>query len=164
MNIIVRLLLLIANYLHMQYNCNMNDFKLVCAKYGIRATTVRAQLYALLKQSSPLLAAEFIDMAKNQGFDTVTIYRTLNLFHKLGIVYEFGSGKQRTIQLHQPDHDDHHHFIRCVSCNKVARFEDPAIEQQLLAIAQKKGFALIDSHYLEIIGTCASCNQLSRTA
>lgn len=142
----------------------MNEFKQLCAKYGIRATTVRGQLFVLLKESSPLLAAEFIDIAKNKGFDSVTVYRTLGLFYKLGIIYEFGSGKQRTLQLHEPNHDDHHHFIRCKTCNKVARFEDSAIEQQLLTVAKQKGFSSISSHYLEIIGTCARCDQLLRTA
>lgn len=142
----------------------MNDFQSLCAHYGIRATTVRRQLYELFVSTNPILAAEFIDLARAKGFDTVTIYRTIALFSKLGIMYEFGSGKQRTLQLYNPSHGDHHHFIRCSNCNKVAHFGDSALEQQLLEISQQKGFATINSHYLEIIGTCKACNQFARTA
>ncbi len=141
----------------------MNEFKSLCAAYGIKATTVRRQLFELLKLRSPILAADFIDVAKSQGFDSVTIYRTINLFSRLGIIYEFGSGKQRTLQLHEPEHTDHHHFIRCESCNKVARFEDDAIENQLLSISRHKGFVEVKTHYLEVIGVCVSCAQFSRT-
>ena len=142
----------------------MNDFQSLCAHYGIRATTVRRQLYELFAKNNPILAAEFIDLARANGFDTVTVYRTIALFYKLGIMDEFGSGKQRTLQLHNPNHGDHHHYIRCSSCDKVAHFGDSAIEQQLLAISRQKGFAAVNSHYLEIIGTCKACSQFARTA
>lgn len=142
----------------------MNNFNQLCAAYGMRATTVRRQLYALLQQHSPLLAAEYIDIAQRQGFDTVSIYRTVNLFQKLGIIYEFGSGKQRTIQLQTKSNDQHHHYIRCDSCNKVAKFEDSYIEQQLLAVAKQNGFMSVNSHYLEVVGTCVACGSFSRTA
>lgn len=148
----------------MQYCCNMKDFQHICSHYGIRSTTVRKQLYELLRDNSPILAGEFIDIAVNKGFDSVSVYRTINLFTKLGIVYEFGSGKQRTLQLSAPNHDDHHHFIRCSLCNKVAHFGDSSIEQQLLTIAQLKGFESIESHYLEMIGKCKSCAQFTRSA
>lgn len=142
----------------------MNNFKTICSEYGIKATTVRRQLYELFRQNSPILAAEFINLAKSQGFDTVTIYRTINLFSQIGIIYEFGSGKQRTLQLQVTNHHSHHHYIRCQSCNKVVRFEDAAIEKKLLDISVQNGFVSVDSHFLEIIGVCFSCNQLSRTA
>ena len=93
----------------------MNEFNQLCATYGIRATTVRRQLYTLLQQKSPLLAAEFIDIAQQQGFDTVSIYRTINLFQKIGVIYEFGSGKQRTLQIQAKTNDDHHHYIKVIS-------------------------------------------------
>lgn len=141
----------------------MNDFQSLCAHYGIRATTVRRQLLELLRNISPVLAAEYIDIAHKEGFDTVTVYRTIALFTKLGLVYEFGAGKQRTLQLHEPSHNDHHHFIRCNRCDQVARFEDSMIEQKLTEISRQKGFAKIESHYLEVIGTCIVCYQLSRT-
>lgn len=141
----------------------MNEFQSLCAHYGIRATTVRKQLFELLRKTSPILATEFIEVARNRGFDTVSIYRTIALFSKLGIIYEFGSGRNRTLQLHQPNHQEHHHFIRCGSCDKVAKFEDKVIEEQLGNISKNKGFYNINSHYLEVIGTCYSCHQFSRT-
>lgn len=141
----------------------MNEFQSLCARYGVRATTVRRQLFELIKQCSPILATEFIEVARTKGFDTVSTYRTISLFNKMGIVYEFGSGRNRTIQLHQPSNTRHHHFIRCNKCGKVAQFEDEVIEKQLGEISTSKGFKSINSHYLEVIGTCTSCAQFSRT-
>lgn len=142
----------------------MNEFIRFCAKNNIKTTTVRKQLYVLLSQNSPILASEFISLAKQNGFDSVSVYRTINLFIKYGLVFEFGFGKQKTLQLHEPDGHSHHHYIRCVNCDRVARFEDNVIEKQLLNIANSKDFATVSSHYLEIMGTCNRCYQLERTA
>lgn len=163
-NIIIDAIFLFAIYLHLQYYCNMNEFQSLCARYGVRATTVRRQLFELIQNTSPILATEFMEVARNKGFDTVSIYRTITLFNRLGVIYEFGSGRNRTIQLHQPSHGEHHHFIRCNKCDKVAQFEDVVIEKQLGEISKSKGFKTINSHYLEVIGTCTSCAQFSRSA
>ncbi len=159
------LLSLIAIILHLQYNCNMStsSFRDICSIHDIRFTRVRSELYDLLISHSPVAAREFIAHATNQGFDTVSVYRSLDLFEKIGICDSYGSGKNRVLYASN-DGEQHHHFIRCTNCNRAFEFENEAIEMQLDAIARRAGFADISSHYLEISGICKYCNQFSRTA
>lgn len=137
----------------------MDEFVRFCAQNNIKATTVRKQLFELLKQNSPITASEFIQLAKNNGFDSVSIYRTINLFIKYDLVFEFGFGKQKTLQLHQPDNHGHHHYIRCSNCQQTARFEDRVIEKQLQLISDSKNYNNISAHYLEIIAVCQACQR-----
>ncbi len=143
--------------MQLQYNCNIEDFIIISNQYGFKATTTRKQIFLLLKKHSPVLASEFLEIAKKNDFDIVTVYRTITLFQKYGVIFEFGSGKQRTLQFNTPDSHDHHHYIRCKTCDKVSRFEDADIENKLFEISKRNGFYKVESHYLEIIGICKNC-------
>lgn len=151
--------------LHLQYNCNMTkpSFRDICSVHDIRFTRVRSELFDLLQNISPVPAREFIAKATVSGFDMVSVYRTIDLFEKIGICDSYGSGKNRVLYATNGS-DQHHHFIRCTNCNRAFEFENEAIEMQLDAIARRAGFSDVSSHYLEISGICKYCNQFSRTA
>ncbi len=134
-------------------------FRTICESKGIRVTTVRNSLFDLLSKSSPITVADFFDLSKSNGFDTVSVYRTLDLFRKLDVMDEFGIGRQRVLQA-RTEIDAHHHFIRCKICGLQSEFEDDAIEYQLGTVAAENGFPKIRSHYLEIIGICQNCSDI----
>ena len=50
---------------------------------NLKSTTIRNQLFDLLVNLSPISASNFMQEAKNRGYDGVTVYRTLDLF-KIG--------------------------------------------------------------------------------
>jgi Fe2+ or Zn2+ uptake regulation protein len=135
----------------------MNSYlRTVCEANNVKVTTVRKSLYDLLIKTSPLSADDFFEVTKQKGFDTVSVYRTLDVFSKIGLLDEFGVGRRRIIQA-RTENDEHHHFIRCDTCGAVQEFEDNTIEYQLGAAAAENGFPKIKSHYLEIIGLCQNC-------
>lgn len=138
-------------------------FRDICYKNNIRYTRVRAELFDLLVQESPLLSHDFMQLAISKGFDQVSIYRTIYLFERLGICDSYGSGKNRVLHAHT-ESANHHHFIRCTNCGRAFEFENEAIEMQLQAIATRAGFSQVSSHFLEISGICAKCNQSARIA
>ncbi len=122
----------------------------------MRATLVRKNLFDLLVTLSPVSVSDFFDATNKKGFDTVSVYRTLDLFRKLDIMHEHGVGRQRILQA-KTELDAHHHFITCETCGFSQEFEDDAIEFQLSTVAAENGFPKIKSHYLEIIGQCQNC-------
>lgn len=127
-----------------------------CEVHNVRATLVRKNLFDLLTAESPISVSSFFEITKQRGFDTVSVYRTLDLFRKLDIVHEHGVGRQRILQA-KTEQDAHHHFISCERCGYSQEFEDDAIEFQLSTVAAENGFPKIKSHYLEIIGICRDC-------
>jgi Fe2+ or Zn2+ uptake regulation protein len=127
-----------------------------CEVHNVRATLVRKNLFDLLVSESPISMSSFFEATKARGFDTVSVYRTLDLFRKMGIMHEHGVGRQRIIQA-KTELDAHHHFISCETCGYSQEFEDDAIEYQLSTVAAENGFPKIKSHYLEIIGQCQNC-------
>lgn len=139
-------------------NNSQFTFRDMCENNGYRVTTVRQQLYTLLSNLSPISAGEYITKAQSSGFDMVTVYRTLDLFRKLGITDEYGYGKKRIIHIRN-NTEKHYHFIRCSQCKEAVEFKSETIEKQLESIASAEGFNSISSHFLEVIGICSNCSR-----
>ena len=76
-----------------------------------------------------------------------TIYRTLQLFEKLGIVERHSFGSSRA-HYESSMHRHHDHFID-VRNGKVVEFHSPEIEALQAKIAARHGFRIVD-HRLEI--------------
>lgn len=133
------------------------SFRDICENNGYRVTTVRQQLFTLLTNVSPISAGDYIANAQSAGFDMVTIYRTLDLFRKLGLTDEYGYGKKRILHVRN-NTEKHYHFIRCSQCKKAVEFKSETIEKQLESIALAEGFGGISSHFLEVIGVCSNCS------
>lgn len=84
-----------------------------------------------------------------------TIYRTLDLLVKSGLVraHDFGQGFRRYEPM--PAQAHHHHLI-CVRCSKVEEFAHERLERMLPIIADEHGFQP-ERHRLEIYGVCREC-------
>ena len=76
-----------------------------------------------------------------------TLYRTLQLFEKLGIVEKHSFGSARA-HYESGMHRHHDHFIN-VKSGKVIEFSSPEIEALQAKLAAKHGFRIV-SHKLEI--------------
>ena len=90
---------------------------------------------------------------KHNHISRATVYRTLELFHTIGILKKEDLGKKGyasyELELNRPHHD---HLI-CVVCGKVVEFYDAIIEQHQKEICQKHGMDMI-GHQLQIFGRC----------
>ena len=85
-----------------------------------------------------------------------TVYRTLKLFERCGLVHtsNFGDGTAR-YEIDLDGHDHHDHMI-CTECNKIIEFEEPRIEALQEEVARKHGFTL-QSHRMDLFGLCLEC-------
>ena len=101
------------------------------------------ELYAIINKKHPY-------------FGLATVYRTLQLFKKKGLIEErdFGDGHRRYENLDQRHHD---HLI-CLNCGNVSEFKDQAMEEQQKQVAMKNRFTLV-YHKMEMYGYCPNCRE-----
>lgn len=98
-------------------------------------------------------------VAACSGINRASVYRTVSLFEKLGIVQRLQTGWKYKIELTGIFHH-HHHHATCMLCGtSFVAPEDKAIEKQLHRLADKMGFRL-EKHQLELQGYCADCQTL----
>lgn len=84
----------------------------------------------------------------------VTIYRTLEILAKLGLICELHAGGScRSYTISAPEH--HHHLI-CSSCGDVIDFTGHDLSPLEKRLSRETGFE-IEGHLLEFIGRCQNC-------
>jgi Fur family ferric uptake transcriptional regulator len=131
------------------------DFANLATKYHLRDTLPRRFIYAQLEKGIVHFASLLLKCSP-AGIDASTVYRNIDLFRKVGLVSETGTGKNRYVQLTSDMHD-HFHHLRCESCGKTISFDDDILEGLLKTIARKNGFSLVSSHTIEMLGRCLEC-------
>ncbi|MBT3362692.1 MAG: transcriptional repressor [Chloroflexi bacterium] len=95
---------------------------------------------------------------KNIGL--VTVYRTIELLAELGLICEVHSGGNcHSYLLRRPD--QHHHHLICSGCGTVADFTSCDLSDMEQKVSRQTGFD-INSHLLEFMGLCRSCQKDDR--
>ncbi len=88
--------------------------------------------------------------------DRASVYRTISLFEKLGVVHRIQIGWKYKIEL-SDDFHHHHHHLTCLKCGRVIPFEeDDELLQSLNSVANSHNFS-IETHQLEVQGLCDEC-------
>lgn len=125
---------------------------------GYSVTKPRAAVFTVLSGQEPQSMAEVVQ--KLSGIiDRATVYRTVDLFEKLGIVTRLNLGWKYKIELSE-NFSHHHHHLSCVNCGQVVAFEEGQVLHQAIEhLATAKGYSMQD-HSLEIRGLCPACYQL----
>lgn len=130
---------------------------------GLRMTLPRRVIIDILAASDTYLAAEDIYLelhSDHPGIGLATVYRTLVLFHKLGIVtkLEVGEGKARFELMDT----EHHHLLVCERCHKVVKYSDFTTREkdgfaELERIVEQTYHFRIDRHVVQYHGLCPEC-------
>jgi len=88
-----------------------------------------------------LSAKEIYDTlySAHPGIGLTTVYRTLELFHRLRVVQKVASPDgQGRYELRPGESKWHHHHLICLSCGKIIDYQDFAEEELQLVKKQKK--------------------------
>ena len=118
-------------------------------------TAARQTVCELLWQQEAQSMGELAERAKGK-IDRASLYRTIDLFERLGIVQRIYIGWKYKVELSDVL-SHHHHHISCLNCGKVVAItEEQEVEQVINALAAKHGFEP-QSHQLEIRGLCPDC-------
>jgi Fur family ferric uptake transcriptional regulator len=99
------------------------------------------------------------------GIGLTTIYRTLDLLTRMGLIHKlaFGDGHNR-YEFISDEKSKHHHHLICTSCGKIynySEFEDEelALVKKTEERLQKKYKFLIEDHNIEFLGLCKNCQK-----
>jgi len=97
------------------------------------------------------------------GIGLTTVYRTLELLHRLGFVQKIDAGDgQSRYELRIGGGKDHHHHLICTKCGKIIDYRDFVQEELDLVkktedrLAKKHNFQILD-HNIEFLGLCDKC-------
>lgn len=117
----------------------------------------RAILDVLGKSKYPLSAAEVHGSLKRerQSADLVTVYRTLAVLKRLGLVSQvvFQEGQFRYEVCHGREH---HHHIRCRGCGRMVDLMLCPLKKLTALVEQETRFT-VEGHSLEFFGCCPQC-------
>src|SRR5882757_8523585 len=94
---------------------------------------------------------------KSLKISRATVYRTLELLVKSGLVRRVHLGEEHYHYEHVRG-DSHHDHLICTTCGSVIEFHDPALEARQREICEKKKFTPT-FHNLQILGVCDSCTR-----
>ena len=98
---------------------------------------------------------------KNVKISRATVYRTLELLVKSGLVRRVHLGEDHYHYEHVTGNSHHDHLI-CTTCGGVIEFHDEMLEQRKREICEKKKFTPT-FHNLQILGVCDSCKRKGQT-
>ncbi len=141
---------------------DLDNYKDSLRNGGYKLTYQReAILNTILENSDEHLSCDeiySIVSKANPEIGIATIYRTLQLFEKLDIVYKlnFDDGFSR-YELNQGTGDHHHHHLICLKCGKVMEVKLDLLDSLEKKIESDENFSIID-HNVQFYGYCNDCN------
>ena len=94
---------------------------------------------------------------KRVKISRATVYRTLELLVKSGMVRRVHLGEDHYHYEHVTGNSHHDHLI-CTTCGTVIEFNDPVLEARQHEICEKKKFTPT-FHNLQILGVCDACRR-----
>ncbi len=126
---------------------------------GLRATSQRALILEVIRHRQGHLDADEIyrqARIKKPRLSLSTVYRTLQVLKKLGLVEELHFDEAHHHYEMKPS-AEHHHLV-CLGCGKVVEFKCPLSPRMKEDIAQEKGFEITGVE-IRMTGYCSKCRQ-----
>lgn len=132
---------------------------------GLPVTQQREAVATVVFGSPEHMSVEEIEAAlrtRGERIGKATVYRTLEMLVRSGLVaeHDFGEGFKRYEHLwgQQPSHG---HLV-CSECGRVEEFQDAELLRVQEAVARRQSFQPA-RYRLEIYGLCAACQSAGRT-
>ncbi len=101
-------------------------------------------------------AREIHETMGRNACDLVTVYRSMHMLEREGIVKRCDFGKGGRFELLEEGDDGHHHHLVCVECSAVVELEECFPHEVEQRIASRNGFKQV-THRLEFFGVCPRC-------
>jgi Fur family ferric uptake transcriptional regulator len=127
------------------------------SEQGYRLTPQRAMIVSAIESSDGHISAEEIYAqvaAKYPQVNVSTVYRTLELLKRLGLVTEtdFGEGRVR----YHPAGKGHHHHLVCTECGAVIDLDESLLSSLESRLLREYKFSA-DLRHMAIFGRCVKC-------
>jgi Fur family transcriptional regulator, ferric uptake regulator len=133
------------------------ELEVLFAREHLRMTTPRQAVFTAMHDSGlPLSIAAITKQCAN--VDRVSIYRTIELFVRLGIVETVPVGWKQRYELTSP-FKPHHHHLYCTRCHALIDVHSKKLEQLIAALAKEYDFTP-NEHKFEVSGYCKQCSNI----
>lgn len=136
--------------------------KAALMSHGLRLTNQRKIILGIVETAKQHLdAAQILEQAKRMdpGIDRVTVYRTLKLLKRYGLVDELDlmhmQGEKHFYE-RRPQRD--HIHMACLRCGKITEIESDLFDRLKGQIERDSQFHIVVSR-LEIGGYCSDCSR-----
>ena len=93
-------------------------------------------------------------LKKKRKIGLTSIYRSLELFESLGMVFKIVNGSSVRYKLCELE--NHHHHIVCKACGNVVELDFCDISDWSKKVTESTGYQVVD-HQLNFLGFCKSC-------
>ena len=126
---------------------------------GYRLTPQRVMILSAIEASDHHISTEEIYApvaAKYPQVNISTVYRTLELLKRLGLVYEIDLGEGR-IRYHSESKGHHHHLV-CQKCGAVIDINESTLARLKDVLLHRYNFSAQLRH-VAIFGLCENCRQ-----
>ena len=126
-----------------------------------RYTTSRRQVISVLHTSAgPGTILDILEV--DTGLAQSSVYRNLAILEEVGAVVRIVTHDDHArFELAERLTDHHHHHLICTICGSVSDFEltadtEGALNMAFAKVSRSAKFT-IDSHRLDLLGSCADC-------
>ena len=143
-----------------QLEREIGRFQEFLQQQGLKLTTERSALVREIFATHYHFEADellFKMKQKSLKISRATVYRTLELLVKSGMVRRVHLGEDHYHYEHVTGNSHHDHLI-CTTCGGVIEFHDEVLEQRQRDICEKKKFTPT-FHNLQILGVCDACTR-----
>lgn len=127
-------------------------------RQGLNVTqTRRAVVEAVFSLPSHFDAVDLWAALRDQRVSTATVYRTLDLLERAGLVRRVSFGEAQTRYEHVLGREDHGHLV-CRACGRVIEFADLRLQGLVSEVADRHGFDLAEV-VVQGHGLCLACRK-----
>ncbi len=140
---------------------NIGLFRSIFKEKKLSLSHPRLLIYQELSNaSSPLSPLEIYQslLKKKKKVGLTSIYRSLELFESLGLVFKIVNGSNVKYKLCELE--NHHHHIVCKACGNVVELNFCDISDWSKKVTESTGFQVVD-HQLNFYGFCKECKKVA---
>lgn len=140
-------------------NLNHNRVEIlkeICRELGLKLTHQRLEIFNVLLSTEDHPSAEEVYERVKPKLPTIsfdTVYRTLALFERHGVIARVYHLDDRT--RYDPNMEHHYHLV-CTRCKKIHDFYWPELDH-LVIPSETGGWGTIAERYVELRGICQDC-------
>ena len=138
------------------------SFRRYLSQQNLKYTPERRKIFKEIFDAQDHFDAEelFVRLRGHQEkVSRATVYRTLELLVKLGLVRKVCLGDRSSLYENNVNWQRHGHLI-CIECGKIQEFNAPAMEELFEKTCKKYGF-FAQNRCIQISGYCEDCKKRS---
>ena len=129
------------------------------SEQGYRLTPQRMMILSAIEDSNGHISADEIYtqvVARYPHVNISTVYRTLELLKRVGLVTETDLGGGR-VRYHPADKGHHHHLV-CQECGAIVDLDESVLSPLKSVLLRDYKF-VADLRHLAIFGRCVNCRK-----